>query len=190
MDAIRRHPFVVVGFLAGLALLAALLVPMGGSGAGGRDAAAADDQGVERPGLSRPTPSPSMSAAASDPDAEPKGLAPRSVTGLQEPAGLPGSGGTFSVRARRITLSATSSEPIGVVGYLVPTSRDRPSGTATGVGTSWSMSTLVYGRPDYAQMFMQAGPSGATITCTITVDGRVTEQRSSAGPYGQLFCQG
>lgn len=190
MDAIRRHPFVVVGILAGLALVAALLVPLGGSGSTATGDAAAGREGVERPRLDRPTPSPSMSAAAADPSAEPAGTAPRTITGVREPTGLSGSGGTLSIRARRITLSATSSEPIGVVGYLVPTSRDRSNGTATGVGTSWSLSTLVYGTPDYAQMFLQAGPSGATITCTITVDGKVTEQRSSSGPYGQLFCQG
>jgi hypothetical protein len=182
---------VAVGLLSALALLVALLVPLGDDGDDRAAGTAQPKDGVERPTLARPTPSPSMSAAA-DAQAPSSALGDRPGSGTVTGSfsGLPGSGGAFSVRARRITLSATSSEPIGVVGYFVPTSRDRPSGTARGVGASWSMSTLVYGPPDYAQMFLQAGPSGATITCTITVDGKVTEQRSSAGPYGQLFCQG
>jgi hypothetical protein len=194
MSILARHPFAVAAVVAVIAVLAALLVPLpgqdGGSGAATGDSRAED---LNRP-PSKPVspPSASMSPAAEEQSATVDGLVrrPISMQGRSSLPGLSGTGGIRSLRPRVIRLSATSSEPIGVVGYFVPTSRDRPSGTARGVGRSWSLTTRVYGNPDYAQMFLQAGPSGATITCTITVDGTVTERRSSSGPYGQLFCQG
>ncbi|MET0767806.1 MAG: hypothetical protein ABWY50_09195 [Aeromicrobium sp.] len=120
-------------------------------------------------------------------------LSPRSqqgISALAPPGGLAGEGGTKGLPKHSVVLRMTSAAPIGVVGYVVPTSVDRSSGTAEGVGTSWSLSTTAYGDPDYAQLFAQAGPRGVPITCTITIDGRVTERRSTDGPYGQLFCQG
>ena len=89
-----------------------------------------------------------------------------------------------------LTLRATSEAPIGTVGYIAPTSLRKPTGIYKRVGTSWSVTTTVYGDPDYAQVFLQAGARGFPITCTILVDGHVTEQRSTEGPYGQMVCQG
>ena len=89
-----------------------------------------------------------------------------------------------------ITLRATSEAPIGTVGYIAPTSLRNSSGIVKNVKTSWSITTTVYGDPDYAQVFLQSGARGYPITCTIIVDGRVTEQRSTEGPYGQMVCQG
>ena len=57
-------------------------------------------------------------------------------------------------------------------------------------GLSWSLNSTVYGSPDYAQVFLQSGARGYPITCTIIVDGHITEQRSTEGPYGQMVCQG
>lgn len=189
MDLVRRHPLGVAAAVAALLVLVALVVPLPGSHGDGPGGSGAAGAGRQTTAVPTPTTSPSMTAAAGSADG-PSGLVRPPAMRAQEPAGLSGSGGVLSIRARRITLAARSSEPIGVVGYNIPTSRERPSGTAKGVGRSWTLSTRVYGRPDYAQMFMQAGPSGASITCTITVDGKVTEQRTSSGPYGQLFCQG
>ncbi|MET0929589.1 MAG: hypothetical protein ABWX74_08720 [Aeromicrobium sp.] len=104
--------------------------------------------------------------------------------------GLQGGGGTKDLPKQRITLTMTSTAPIGVIGYVVPTSLDDSHGVTEDVGTSWSLSTIGYGRPDYAQLFAQSGPTGAVITCTIAVNGRTTESRSTDGPYSQLFCQG
>jgi hypothetical protein len=87
-------------------------------------------------------------------------------------------------------LSMTSAAPIAYVGYIVPTSLDHSTGTVTSPGTSWSLTTTAYGPPDHAQLFSLAGPAGVPVTCTITVDGRVTETRTTSGPYDQLFCQG
>lgn len=89
-----------------------------------------------------------------------------------------------------ITLRVTSEVPIGTIGYVMPTSLRNSSGTIKNAGTSWSLSSTVYGSPDYAQIFVQAGARGFPITCTITVDGKVTERRSTEGPYGQMVCQG
>lgn len=106
---------------------------------------------------------------------------------------LPGlQGGSYYkyLPKHHIELSVTSEAPIGVVGYIIPTSLRSSSGVAKKVGTSWHLSTTVYGSPDYAQLFMQAGARGYPLTCTIKVDGKVTERRSTDGPYGQLVCQG
>lgn len=106
---------------------------------------------------------------------------------------LPGlSGGSLYkyLPKHSITLRVTSQAPIGTVGYVMPTSLKESSGVVKNAGTSWSISSTVYGNPDYAQIFVQAGARGFPITCTIVVDGAVTEQRSTEGPYGQMVCQG
>ena len=90
----------------------------------------------------------------------------------------------------QLVLEATSEDKIGTVGYIVPTSLRENYGLVKNVGRTWRLTTTVYGDPDYAQLFLQAGYRGFPITCTITVDGRVTERRSTEGPYGQLMCQG
>lgn len=190
MDLVRRHPLAVATAVAALLVLVALVVPLpGGSGGDGSGSRADGTGSADGSAPTRPSAAPSMTPAAESADAASSLVRPPAVRG-QEPAGLSGSGGILNVRAHRITLSVRSSDPIGVVGYNIPTSRDRPSGVVRGVGRSWSLSTRVYGRPDYAQMFLQAGPASVSMTCTITVDGKVTEQRTSSGPYGQLFCQG
>lgn len=186
MDLVRRHPLAVAAAIGALLVLVALVVPLPGSGGNDSSADAGDSAGGSGP--ARPTTAPSMAPAAESTDASSL-VRPPAVRG-QEPAGLSGSGGVLNIRAHRITLSVRSSDPIGVIGYNIPTSKDRPSGVVRGAGRSWSLSTRVYGRPDYAQMFLQAGPASVSMTCTITVDGKVTEQRTSSGPYGQLFCQG
>lgn len=89
-----------------------------------------------------------------------------------------------------VTMRVTSEAPIGTIGYVVPTSLRNSSGVVKNVQNSWSLTTTAYGDPDYAQLFMQAGARGFPITCTITVDGKVTERRSTEGPYGQMICQG
>lgn len=113
-----------------------------------------------------------------------------------------GQGGTFSMPGlaggsiyqylpkHTVTMRVTSEAPIGTIGYIVPTSLRNSSGVVKNVKTVWTLTTTAYGDPDYAQLFMQAGARGFPITCTITVDGKVTERRSTEGPYGQLICQG
>jgi hypothetical protein len=104
--------------------------------------------------------------------------------------GLPGHSLSAELPVIHIQLSVDAAEPIGVVGYVIPTSHDHTSGKVTGVGRHWSLTTTGYGRPDYARIFVGAGPSGTPVTCTIRINGQITEQRSTKGPYGQMMCQG
>lgn len=106
------------------------------------------------------------------------------------PPGLAGSGGSASLPKIRIHLEVYSAQPIGIVGYQVPTSLTDSSGTVKGVGTRWSLDTIGYGRPDYARLFFGSGPSGTPVTCIIRINGKVTEKRSTDGPYGRTMCQG
>ncbi|RNL81298.1 hypothetical protein [Nocardioides marmorisolisilvae] len=89
-----------------------------------------------------------------------------------------------------LTLRVTSEAPIGTIGYIVPTSLHQNYGVVKNANTSWSLTTTAYGDPDYAQVFIKAGARGFPITCTILVDGHVSEHRSTEGPYGQMVCQG
>jgi hypothetical protein len=89
-----------------------------------------------------------------------------------------------------LVMSARSTAPIPSVGYLVPTSPDHSYGRTDSPGTRWSVATTVTGGPDYAVIFIQAGPTGTPITCSITVDGKVLDSKSTSGPYGRQVCYG
>ncbi|NRQ51128.1 hypothetical protein [Aeromicrobium stalagmiti] len=104
--------------------------------------------------------------------------------------GLQGQGATTGLPRHSLTVRMTSKEPIRGVGYIIPTSLAKYYGVERNVGTSWTLKTTVYGDPAYAQVFSQAGARGFPVTCTISVDGKVTEQRATEGPYGQLYCVG
>ncbi|TNM46119.1 hypothetical protein FHP29_04120 [Nocardioides albidus] len=138
-----------------------------------------------------PSSSPSASASPSAPSgaAGPGGFSTDGLPPLTLP-GLPGKGGNASLPKIRIHLEVFSKAPIGIVGYQVPTSLTDSAGTDEGVGTHWSLDTIAYGEPDYARLFFGAGPTGTPVTCVITVDGKVTERRSTEGPYGRTMCQG
>jgi hypothetical protein len=81
-----------------------------------------------------------------------------------------------------------SSEPIGVIGYLAPTSPDIAYGTARNVGTSWTVRTTVAGRPKYAIIWIYGAKDGASVSCSITIDGKVADRESTKGPYGRQIC--
>ncbi|MCW2800919.1 MAG: hypothetical protein JWQ70_2391 [Aeromicrobium sp.] len=102
--------------------------------------------------------------------------------------GIPGSGSSNPAAKHAITLRVTSPSAIVFVKYYVPTAK--LNGVDYPVGKSWSLSTTVQGPPDYAQLFLQANGNGDPITCTISVDGKVTDKRTTGGPYGQILCQG
>lgn len=145
-------------------------------------------------------PSSEPTATASTPDQEwsapamptevPSGFSSVGVAPLPALPGLQGKGGNASLPKIRVRLEVSSSKPIGVVGYQVPTSLTHPSGTIRDVGTHWSLDTIAYGQPDYARLFFSAGPGGEPVTCVITINGKVTERRSTDGPYGRTMCQG
>lgn len=87
-----------------------------------------------------------------------------------------------------LTLTARSTQPIGTLGYLVPTSQDASRGVIKNVGTSWTLTTKVTGRPNYAVLFVQAGASGADISCSVRIDGRVAAARTTNGAYSRQVC--
>jgi hypothetical protein len=172
-----------------------------------------DKPAAEEPGIAVGLPTPSDQPTISDLPTATASAAPTSAAEVQAAAqrafqqfgqGLAngGGGGTFtmpglqggsiyqSLPRHTVTMRITSEAPIGTIGYVVPTSLRNSSGVVKNVQRSWSLTTTAYGDPDYAQLFMQAGARGFPITCTITVDGKVTERRSTEGPYGQMICQG
>jgi hypothetical protein len=120
-----------------------------------------------------------------------KGLSSGSGSTSFNMPGIQG-GSQFSFLPKhRVTMRVSSREPIAYVGWVVPTAYPKIRDIVKNVGTSWSLTLTAYGDPDYAQVYVQANPSGAPITCTITVDGRVTQRESTEGPYGRLYpCQG
>lgn len=184
-----RHPLAVLAAAVGVVVLVVAVVLLGLDGGGSSD-----------PRRATPTATPAPTPTLSTDDVGPTVGTSGSETGSgspgsssrfgQELTGLQGEGATISIPTHRVTMSAQSDQPILVLGYLVPTSKDASYGRVREPGRSWSRSTTVYGPPDYAQIFLQSGPNATTISCTVTVDGRVTEQRTATGPYAQLFCQG
>ncbi len=200
MEWIRHHPrtmAVVAGCVTLVCLIAiwSLISPKDN----GADATGVPPEPSLTPLTELPSATPSASPSAKPGSGIPKGASAAGFAGFGSgikggsSMNMPGlQGGSYYkyLPKHRLDLSVTSEAPIGVVGYVIPTSLRSTSGTAKNVGTSWHLSTTVYGSPDYAQLFMQAGAAGYPLTCTIKVDGKVTERRSTEGPYGQLVCQG
>lgn len=105
---------------------------------------------------------------------------------------LPGWGGegrNMNLPKHTLTLTLTSPGSVGFTAWIIPTASP-DKGTHQTTSSSWSMTTTVYGKPDYAAVFAQADSHGTPVTCTITVDGRVTERRTTQGPYGAMWCKG
>ena len=150
-----------------------------------------------RPGDTRSDELPSESATPQAKKKRPKKLASQApgleagnFPGLGAPPGLSGEGMSQSLPSHRMTLRLTSPNPIGWTGYIIPTSTQHPEGSSFVEGNSWSLSTTVYGDPDYGVVFLQAGADGRPATCEITIDGQVTDRRTTKGPYGTVWCQG
>ena len=112
-----------------------------------------------------------------------------SVFGL--PPGMQGSGSVTSLPPHHVTITwSAPRSAVGVVAWIIPSSQDHEQGKATSYAHSYSLSTTVYGNPKYAAVFAQADVHGNPITCTITVDGRVTEQRTASKPFSAMWCVG
>jgi hypothetical protein len=90
----------------------------------------------------------------------------------------------------QVVISATSREPMTVVGYLVPTGLGSSYGVVKGHPRSWSMSEQALGRGYLAAIFLQTGRDGVPITCTVRVDGKVTNSETTSGGYGRAVCLG
>ena len=88
-----------------------------------------------------------------------------------------------------VTIRAYSSGPMAVVGYLVPTGLGSTYGSVHG-RKSWSTTEQALGGGYLAAMYLQTDKSGRPITCTITVDGKVTSTQTTSGSYGRALCLG
>lgn len=193
MKVIERHPWAALALATGLALAVVVLAAV---------LTFPDDTTVATPpgpgpGAEVTTPrTPGAGTTVDDPsegEAAAGSVASRTTSSLGADAlgpGFPGEGGTAGLTPRRVDMSASSSGKIGIVGYVVPTSRDDSHAVVKGVGSSWARSTNAYGDPDYARVFVQSGFEGTPVTCTIRVDGVVRDRRTTEGPYGQAMCQG
>lgn len=90
----------------------------------------------------------------------------------------------------QVVISASSRGPMTVVGYLVPTGLGSSYGVVKGHPRSWSISEQALGRGYLAAIFLQTGRDGVPITCTVTVDGKVTNTETTSGGYGRAVCLG
>lgn len=134
----------------------------------------------------RPRAEAASEAATVDPGAlEGLGLPP----GMQPP-GLGGSGSAKSLPRADLVIRITSAQPVHHVSYIIPTSDREQYGKDTSAGRTWTYRTKVWGRPDYAAVFVRGLYPGVEVTCVITVDGRVTERRTIIGPHSAMWCQG
>lgn len=107
-----------------------------------------------------------------------------------QPGGIGGSGASYSAEKHEVTIRWRAPHPLGLIAYIVPTSANNSQGSHVENSHTWSMSTVAFGKPDYAVAFVQARADGQPVTCEIIVDGRVTDRRSTVGPYGSVWCQG
>jgi len=89
-----------------------------------------------------------------------------------------------------VTVSASSAGPMPVIGYLVPTGMGSAYGSVGGHRSPWSLHEQALGSGYLAAIFIQAGRAGLPVTCTVTVDGKVTSSETTSGGYGRAVCLG
>lgn len=105
--------------------------------------------------------------------------------------GYQGGGLVFAPGSQHtVVLSVHSSAPVGRVGYIVPTSPSASYGDVTVHGTTWTLTTQAFGKPAYALIFIQTGQAGTPITCSVTVDGHLSNTETTSGEYGRQVCLG
>lgn len=153
------------------------------------DSRARDDRSLptDAPSTGEPSASPSASVSATGGES---GLFGGHTSGLGVPPGLQGAGDYSQLPKHHLTVTMSTAGVLGTVAWIIPTSVESHQGTAVVRGGTWSLSTTVYGNPDYAVVFAQQGRVDQPVTCTITVDGRVTERRSTKGAYSAMWCEG
>lgn len=120
----------------------------------------------------------------------PNATTTRSFPGTTITANEPGGIAILPPSRHTIVLRVESAGTIMRLGYLVPTSQDHPSGDLRNVDAPWSLTTTAYGKPAYAEIFLQTDRSGTPITCTVTVDGKAVSTRTAKGIYAQTVCIG
>ena len=196
MEVLRHNKRAALLIAAGLAVaLVALVLIVRGSGSPkktdnsvtGTAPSTGTKSGVPLPKTGKKAhPHHKKAAASTLPDATVGGVG--RVTGL---TGFTGSGYTKDAPRHTITLTVTAPQSARTaVGWWVPTSPGAKKGGTKYIGASWSHTAYAYGSPDYARLLVIAGGEGIPTTCTIKVDGRVVDQRTTSHAYGQALCQG
>jgi hypothetical protein len=106
--------------------------------------------------------------------------------------GTPSAGGSGPSRpgVHTLVVHVKSSEPIGVISYLVPTSPDHSFGKVKNVRRSWKLRTRVTGRPKYAIIWIKGAKDGTSVRCSITIDGKVVDRQRTKGAAGLQACSG
>lgn len=189
MTGRRRRALVILpaaGVVAGLVVAMAFFV----RGFGGTDGG---DYAAPAPSAA-PSLEPSLAVPISVPRPTTSHRPSRYVVGAGGPTitlGTNGGSGIKIVDGRhRLVARVTSAEPIYAVGWLIPTSLDSSYGKNMHPGRSFTIDTEVSGKPAYALLWIYAGASGTPVTCTISVDGRVSSEKTTHGPYGRQVCYG
>ena len=123
------------------------------------------------------------------------GFFPTAATNITLPGrtivGIVGGGLTFTPASQHVVvLHAWSATPIVRVGYLAPTAVDYSYGDVRHVGNDWTLTLHALGKPAYAIIYIQAGPAGIPINCSISVDGHIDNTSNTQGPYGRTICLG
>jgi hypothetical protein len=136
-----------------------------------------------------PTPTPTLPPGTPAPAAASRGDRPPAGFG-QISTGLAGEGRSADIGEHRVVLRAWSRKPMAFTAWFVPTRPGAKRGGTRLPGRSWTMTTTAFGGPDYAQLYLQTDVTGEPVHCSITVDGRLTDRRTTKGPYGTIMCQG
>lgn len=137
-----------------------------------------------------PSPEEPATSATASPIGDGTGLFGGHTGGLGVPPGLQGAGDYSQLPKHKLTVTMSTAGVLGTVAWIIPTSVENHEGTAVVRGSTWSLTTTVYGNPNYAVVFAQQGRVDQPVNCTITVDGRVTERRSTKGAYSAMWCEG
>jgi hypothetical protein len=156
-------------------------------GASTNDPFASLTEGAASPASPAPTRARSSTGATPTPTLPASG-APKTLPRVTITPAVAGGFTYANVPTHKLVMRVTSSGAIPGLGYLVPTSQDHSYGKVLHPGRSWSVTTSVTGKPYYAAVFVQADGTGAAITCTITIDGKLASRKTTAGGYGRQVC--
>lgn len=90
----------------------------------------------------------------------------------------------------QVHISVSTPGSISVIGYLVPTGLGSTYGVVHPKHGPWALNEQALGGGYLAAMFIQTDKAGSPMTCTITVDGKVTNTQTTSGSYGRAVCLG
>ena len=85
-----------------------------------------------------------------------------------------------------ISVVSSSGSPIALK-YAFRTGDHYTSGRTAVRGSSWRQSATVRGNEPLAGVVAQVGPTGS-VTCTVTLDGRVVDTKTRSGSWAVVYC--